>query len=143
MKEEKKFYDIETWVKKTFPRLLVTFGATAIAKRKRIMTIGLQILHIRNLELVVWKSFGMEKCLLKPVAWTITIWRFLNDDSSVISKWSSELIDDTSVKIYDHNMFIIQATVVSLEHMLTPVYMFYNYDKIDKISVGKESGSLL
>jgi len=143
MKDEKKFYDIETWVKKTFPRLLVTFGATAIAKRKRIMTKGLQILHIRNLELVVWKSFGMEKCLLKPVACTITIWRFLNDDSSVITKWSSKLIDDTSVKIYDHNMFIIQATVVSLEHMLTPVYMFYNYGKIDKICFGKESGSLL
>jgi hypothetical protein len=100
MKDEKKFYDIETWVKKTFPRLLVTFGATAIAKRKRIMTKGLQILHIRNLELVVWKSFGMEKCLLKPVACTITIWRFLNDDSGVISKWSSKLIDDTSAKIY-------------------------------------------
>jgi hypothetical protein len=34
----------------------------------------------------------------------------LNYDSSVISKWSFKLIDDASVVIYDHNMFIIEAT---------------------------------
>jgi hypothetical protein len=31
------------------------------------------------------------------------------DDSSVISKQSSKLIDDARVVIYDRNMFIIQA----------------------------------
>ncbi len=33
----------------------------------------------------------------------------VNDDSSVISKWSFKLIDDTRLIIYDHNMFLIQA----------------------------------
>ncbi len=33
----------------------------------------------------------------------------VNDDSSVISKWSFKLIDDPRVIINDHNMFIIQA----------------------------------
>jgi hypothetical protein len=41
--DEKKFYDIETRVKKTFSSLLVTFGATSMAKRKQIMTKGLQM----------------------------------------------------------------------------------------------------
>ncbi len=34
----------------------------------------------------------------------------VNVDSSVISNWCSKLIDDARVVIYDHNMFIIQAT---------------------------------
>ncbi len=34
----------------------------------------------------------------------------INDDSRVVSKGSSELIDDARVIIYNHNMFIIQAT---------------------------------
>ncbi len=34
----------------------------------------------------------------------------VNEDSSVISKWSSKLIDDARVVIYNRNMFIIQAT---------------------------------
>ncbi len=33
----------------------------------------------------------------------------VNDDSSIISKWSSKLIDDARVIIYDRNMFIVQA----------------------------------
>ncbi len=37
-------------------------------------------------------------------------------DSSVVSKWSFKLIDDTSVIIYDRNMFIIQATGGSMGH---------------------------
>jgi hypothetical protein len=35
----------------------------------------------------------------------------VNDDSSVISKWSFKLIDDPGVIIYDRHRFIIQATV--------------------------------
>ncbi len=34
----------------------------------------------------------------------------INDDSSVINKWSFKLIDDARVVIYDRNKFIIQAT---------------------------------
>jgi hypothetical protein len=38
----------------------------------------------------------------------------VNDDSSVIGKWSPKRIDDTRVVICDQNMFIIQATEVGL-----------------------------
>ncbi len=34
----------------------------------------------------------------------------VNDDSSIVSKWSSKLIDDARAVIYNRNMFIIQAT---------------------------------
>ena len=34
----------------------------------------------------------------------------VNDDSSVVSKWSFKLIDNPRVAIYDRNRFIIQAT---------------------------------
>ncbi len=34
----------------------------------------------------------------------------VNDDSSVISKWSFKLIDDPRVVIYNHHRFILQAT---------------------------------
>ncbi len=34
----------------------------------------------------------------------------VNDDSSIISKWSSKFIDDYGVIIYDRKMFTIQAT---------------------------------
>ena len=33
----------------------------------------------------------------------------VNDDSSIVSKWSSKLIDDARVVIYDRDMVIIQA----------------------------------
>jgi hypothetical protein len=33
----------------------------------------------------------------------------VNEDSSIINKWSFKLIDDACVVIYDHNRFIIQA----------------------------------
>ncbi len=38
----------------------------------------------------------------------------VNDDSSIIHKWSLKFIDDASVVIYNHNRFIIQATGVVL-----------------------------
>jgi len=34
----------------------------------------------------------------------------VNDDSSIIGKWSFKLIDDHRVVIYDRHRFIIQAT---------------------------------
>jgi hypothetical protein len=34
----------------------------------------------------------------------------VNDDSRVINKLEASLIDDTRVIIYDHHMFIVQAT---------------------------------
>ncbi len=34
----------------------------------------------------------------------------INDDSSVIIKWSSKLIDAARGVIYNHHMFIVQAT---------------------------------
>jgi hypothetical protein len=36
----------------------------------------------------------------------------VNDDSSIVSKWSIKLIDDPSVIIYDRHRFLIQATDV-------------------------------
>jgi hypothetical protein len=36
----------------------------------------------------------------------------VNDDSSIIIKWSSKLIDATRGVIYDHHIFIVQATVL-------------------------------
>ncbi len=38
----------------------------------------------------------------------------VNDDSSVVSKWSFKLIDGARGVIHKRHMFIIQATTVSL-----------------------------
>ncbi len=35
----------------------------------------------------------------------------INDDSSIVSKFEASLTDDARVIIYDHHMFIEQATV--------------------------------
>jgi hypothetical protein len=35
----------------------------------------------------------------------------VNDDSIIVSEWSFKLIDGPRVVLYDHHMFIIQATV--------------------------------
>jgi hypothetical protein len=37
----------------------------------------------------------------------------VNDDPSVINKLETSLIDDGRVVIYDHHMFIVQATGIS------------------------------
>ncbi len=42
----------------------------------------------------------------------------VKDDSSVINKLETSLIDDTRVVIYDHHMFIVQATGVPRENPL-------------------------
>ena len=36
--------------------------------------------------------------------------RIVNDDSGVVNKLEASLIDDARVVIYDHHMFIVQAT---------------------------------
>jgi hypothetical protein len=38
----------------------------------------------------------------------------INDDSSVINKLGASLTDDARVVIYDHHMFIVQATTVNV-----------------------------
>ncbi len=35
----------------------------------------------------------------------------VNDDSTIVSKWSFKFIDDARAVIYDHNMFTVQATI--------------------------------
>ncbi len=37
----------------------------------------------------------------------------VNDDSRVVNKLEALLTDDARVVIYDHNMFIVQATVTN------------------------------
>jgi hypothetical protein len=39
--------------------------------------------------------------------------KIVNDNSSIINKWSFKLIDDARVVIYDRNRFMIQATGVN------------------------------
>ncbi len=63
-------------------------------------------------------------CLLITVAsywhkWPVfTPIMIVNDDSSVINKLETSLIDDARVVIYDHNMFIVQAIGSILEMFL-------------------------
>ncbi len=57
-------------------------------------------------ELIYIKSsYGIGSCGLYYKHVTI-----VNDDSSVVSKWSFKLIDDRRVVIYNHKRFIVQAT---------------------------------
>ncbi len=51
----------------------------------------------------------------------------VNDDSSVISKWHSSLVDDGRVIIYDRNMFII----VSWCHFNNGFYNFLRSEADD------------
>ncbi len=44
----------------------------------------------------------------------------VNDNSSIISKWSSKLIDDARVIIYDRHMFIVEATELALLNLQRP-----------------------
>jgi hypothetical protein len=38
----------------------------------------------------------------------------VNDDSSVVNKLEASLTDDTRVLIYDHHIFIVQATDLNM-----------------------------
>jgi hypothetical protein len=64
---------------------------------------------LSNVSFVLSETISLS--VFETVSCTINIWHIVNDDSSIISKWSSKLIDDAGVIIYAHNMFIIQATV--------------------------------
>jgi hypothetical protein len=41
----------------------------------------------------------------------------INDDSRVVNKLEISLTDDARVVIYDHHMFILQATVFELNYV--------------------------
>jgi hypothetical protein len=56
----------------------------------------------------------------------------VNDNSSVISKWSSKLIDDARGVIYDHHMFIIQATGRMLQKNYAVNYVRNGVDDVKK-----------
>jgi hypothetical protein len=43
--------------------------------------------------------------------------RIVNDDSRVINKLETSLTDDARVVIYDHHMFIVQATEATLKEL--------------------------
>jgi hypothetical protein len=45
----------------------------------------------------------------------------LNDDSRVVNKLETSLTDDARVVIYDHHMFIVQATVAFSLKLFTAV----------------------
>jgi len=38
----------------------------------------------------------------------------INDDSSIVNKWLESLTNDSGVILYDHNVFIIQATLTTV-----------------------------
>jgi hypothetical protein len=48
-----------------------------------------------------------------PWLWIPSLWpahMTIVNDSGIVSKWSSNLFDDARFVIYDHQMFIVQAT---------------------------------
>jgi hypothetical protein len=49
----------------------------------------------------------------------------INDDSSIINKLGASLTDDARVVIYDHHMFIVQATGVTHDdcHMTIKIFL--------------------
>jgi hypothetical protein len=58
-----------------------------------------------DLYLNVVNFFNTSGQYYKPIT-------IINDDSSIINKLETSLIDDARVVIYDRNMFIVQATVL-------------------------------
>jgi len=55
----------------------------------------------------------------------------VNDNSSIVSKWSFKLIDDPRVIIYDHHRFIIQATDVIVKKISSSLALSTN--KLERI----------
>jgi hypothetical protein len=68
------------------------------------------------------KFYNIETCGLYYKHMTI-----VNDNSSVIIKWSSKLTDAARGVIYDHHMFIVQATGVNVIKLL-----FFISDALEK-----------
>ncbi len=54
------------------------------------------------------KNYNIDNCGLY-----YTHVMIVNDNSTIINKWSFKLIDDARVVIYDRNRFMIQATGVN------------------------------
>ncbi len=48
----------------------------------------------------------------------------VNDDTSIINKFEASLTHDTRVVIYDHRMFIVQATGVHSIHQSYAKFIF-------------------
>ncbi len=48
--------------------------------------------------------------MTRPVAFIYKLMTIVNDDSRVITKLEASLTYDARVVIYDHQMFIVQAT---------------------------------
>jgi hypothetical protein len=63
------------------------------------------------------KTSGGKTCGLYYKPMTI-----VNDDSRVINKLEASLTDDARVIIYDHHMFIVQATVSKILVVLVAPY---------------------
>jgi hypothetical protein len=51
----------------------------------------------------------------------------VNDDSSIVNKFEASLTDEARVIIYDHHMFIVQATGVNIIKLF-----FFIIDLLDK-----------
>ncbi len=58
----------------------------------------------------------------------------INDNSSIVSKWSFKLSDDPRVIIYNHHGFIIQATGVPLQGSLLALPRNKDYSCIEQLS---------
>jgi hypothetical protein len=54
----------------------------------------------------------MKRCEYDPCGLYYNPITIINDDSRVINKLETSLTDDARVSIYNHNMFIVQATDV-------------------------------
>jgi hypothetical protein len=52
----------------------------------------------------------------------------VNDDSSVVNKLEASLTDYTRVVIYDHHMFILQATGQGILKMEVSLYCWLLFD---------------
>jgi len=54
----------------------------------------------------------------------------VNDDSSIVSKLETSLIDDAKVVIYDRHMFIVQSTGVFIEQFSNSIFSGLYYKPI-------------
>ncbi len=78
-----------------------------------IRTLSITVKNVKNLRvsrimLTVVKSSALMLSVLAPVAYKPIM--IIDDDSSVINKLETSVIDNASVIIYDRHMLIVQAT---------------------------------
>ncbi len=70
----------------------------------------------------------MKGCEYNPCGLYYKPMTIVNDDSRVVNKLEARLTDDARVVIYNHHMFIIQATGV-----FSTIHFLHNF-KMDQIS---------